>query len=256
MSDKHNQIIADESPLYNLRQQKKVKKTKSGKYKSISQTDLGEILLHGHILTETERAVLEENGESKGIGKDTIGKWESGQYPDTNNLIKLADYFEVSTDYILGRDQSRNLGNKQISQLTGLSETSIEVLRSLNIESENSEDNTEHKKTIDFINLALEEKWEYLNGHYKAAPEEQSPVTTIFHKMMQYILSDNSELRFLDGDEYRIINSKIATLDIDGNPTGYTVSELSRELIINYLRIWLEEKREEFNNGIHNTENN
>ena len=35
--------------------------------------------------------------------QDTISLWELGKsYPDVINLVKLAKYFNVSTDYLLG----------------------------------------------------------------------------------------------------------------------------------------------------------
>lgn len=53
--------------------------------------------------------------ESKGLSQDALGKiigvkrysvytYEKGRnYPDIPRLIALADYFEVTTDYLLGR---------------------------------------------------------------------------------------------------------------------------------------------------------
>src|SRR5210317_40661 len=39
------------------------------------------------------------------LSYDTIKKYElSDRTPDINTLIKIADFFEVSTDYLLGRD--------------------------------------------------------------------------------------------------------------------------------------------------------
>lgn len=38
--------------------------------------------------------------------QDTISLWELGKsYPDIINLIKLAKYFAVSTDYLLGLEE-------------------------------------------------------------------------------------------------------------------------------------------------------
>lgn len=37
------------------------------------------------------------------IGNSTIYGWERGQQPTADKIIKLADYFEVTTDYLLGR---------------------------------------------------------------------------------------------------------------------------------------------------------
>lgn len=43
-------------------------------------------------------------GEIIGLGQDSISVYERGKhYPEVRNLIILADYFGVSTDYLLGR---------------------------------------------------------------------------------------------------------------------------------------------------------
>ena len=50
------------------------------------------------------------------VSDSTLSYWERGNYePDHNNLIKLADYFNVTTDYLLGRD---NRANPEKSQAT------------------------------------------------------------------------------------------------------------------------------------------
>ncbi len=39
------------------------------------------------------------------ICRTTLAKWEKGIHnPDYNTVIKLADYFNVSTDYLMGHD--------------------------------------------------------------------------------------------------------------------------------------------------------
>lgn len=53
------------------------------KIKKISQAELGKII---------------------GVAQNTLSNWENGNREiDNESLIKLADYFDVSTDYILGR---------------------------------------------------------------------------------------------------------------------------------------------------------
>lgn len=45
----------------------------------------------------------EQLGELIGVTKATISNWENGKgYADGDTLIKLANYFEVTTDYLLG----------------------------------------------------------------------------------------------------------------------------------------------------------
>ena len=43
-------------------------------------------------------------GECCGLSKNIIGMYERGEKePSLKTLIKIADFFEVSTDYLLGR---------------------------------------------------------------------------------------------------------------------------------------------------------
>lgn len=50
-------------------------------------------------ITELERLV--------GIGRSTIRNWDKS-YPTTDKLQKVADYFHVSVDYLLGRDEKQS----------------------------------------------------------------------------------------------------------------------------------------------------
>ena len=55
--------------------------------------------------------------ECCGLGTDCIRKYESGErMPETEALIKVADFFEVSTDYLLGRSDSPYIYNPSSSQ--------------------------------------------------------------------------------------------------------------------------------------------
>lgn len=54
--------------------------------------------------------------EILGIDQTAISNWERGKgLPDNTNQLKLADYFNVSLDFLLGRDSSEkspiSLGN-------------------------------------------------------------------------------------------------------------------------------------------------
>ena len=57
------------------------------------------------LLRESKGLRQEDIGALFGFGKSTISQWESGgREPDYSIIVKLADYFQVSTDYLLGRD--------------------------------------------------------------------------------------------------------------------------------------------------------
>ncbi|MDE6374027.1 MAG: helix-turn-helix domain-containing protein [Clostridia bacterium] len=61
-----------------------------------------------------------ELANALGVSKQCISNWENDNIqPSVEMLIKLADYFDVSTDYLLGLD-----GKKQIS-VDGLTEQQI-----------------------------------------------------------------------------------------------------------------------------------
>ena len=50
---------------------------------------------------------VKEFAYEMGVGETALYKWELGEMlPSANNLIKMADIFDVSIDYILGRDKS------------------------------------------------------------------------------------------------------------------------------------------------------
>lgn len=64
-------------------------------------TSLSERLLQ---LKKERNLLQKEIANSIDISLRSYQRYESGErYPDSNTLSKLADYFNVSTDYLLGR---------------------------------------------------------------------------------------------------------------------------------------------------------
>lgn len=41
-----------------------------------------------------------------GISSGVVTKWKNGSIPNGEQLIKIADYLDVSVDYLLGRDRN------------------------------------------------------------------------------------------------------------------------------------------------------
>lgn len=51
----------------------------------------------------------EELAQKLNVSKQTISNWENGnRIPDAQTLILLADIFDVSTDYLLGRTDDKS----------------------------------------------------------------------------------------------------------------------------------------------------
>lgn len=80
--------------------------------------------------TKTTQPML---AEAIGVSRQAIGQWKDGNtLPDIMALSKIADYFNVSADYLLGRTEIVNTDpDKQINvacEYTGLSENTVNVL--------------------------------------------------------------------------------------------------------------------------------
>lgn len=56
-------------------------------------------------------------GEDIGVSTASITKWKKGATPNAEILLRLADYFNVSVDYLLGRtiEENNNIPSIQIN---------------------------------------------------------------------------------------------------------------------------------------------
>ena len=101
----------------------------------------------------------EKTADKLGCNYRTYRNWEKyGKSIRVENLIDLADLFNVSTDYLLGRTDYIRKENEYICESTGLSDKSVEVLRSCNMEADwpgNQKGVLDHKK-INMLNFLIE----------------------------------------------------------------------------------------------------
>lgn len=58
------------------------------------------------VLLDERKLSINELEEKLEIGKNSLYSWKKG-IPKGTNLIKVADYFDVSVDYLLGRTEDR-----------------------------------------------------------------------------------------------------------------------------------------------------
>ncbi|KAF5077565.1 helix-turn-helix protein [anaerobic digester metagenome] len=90
-----------------------------------------------------------------GIPSGSLSKYQNdAAEPGINNLYKIAEYFNVSTDYLLGLSnvKSFDLDIKAISEKTGLSDDAVQILANFS---------TEKKDIVNIINflIELEKPW-------------------------------------------------------------------------------------------------
>ena len=77
-------------------------------------------------LRPAKRMTQVELANSLGLTKQCVSNWENDNVvPSIDMLVKLADYFCVSTDYLLGRDSGATL------YVNGLTTEEVSHLRDL-----------------------------------------------------------------------------------------------------------------------------
>ena len=76
------------------------------------------------------KLTLEQLAEQTGLSRSALGSYESDDFKDISHyaLIKLADYYDISVDYLLGRMETKKHPNANISELH-LSDTMIDLLK-------------------------------------------------------------------------------------------------------------------------------
>lgn len=81
-------------------------------------------------LMEDTGTTQEELAAAVGVQRQTISKYASGlNTPDIEKFERIADFFNVSFDYLLGRSKSKRHENHDIVEETGLSEAAVERLK-------------------------------------------------------------------------------------------------------------------------------
>ena len=103
-------------------------------------------LMKEHSTKQTDLA------EYLGLTRQAISKYADGSaLPNIENLQKICNFFEVSSDYMLGLSNSESLVEKErfCSDFTGLNSNSLTVLNSI------SKQKTEERVLIDLLNNIL-----------------------------------------------------------------------------------------------------
>lgn len=175
---------------------------------------------------------------------ETYKEWEiKGHTPVLNNLIELAEIFNVSVDYLLGRSNTIHVENKEISEITGLSEDAIEVLRYIrNTKTPDfvwDLDDTEghNRVVVDMINELLEDSIDSIQIAKRKNDESPSiyHIGSIFTLFYQYIYSDSARI---DNNENQFLWFNLGFHDVmESGPALYREMIIKRiEQHLNYLR--------------------
>lgn len=89
-----------------------------------------------------------------GISRTALINYETGKRkPDIDILEKIANYYKVSADYLLGRTdvKTQDMSLRQVSEITGLSENAIQLIQEWN-------NDDSHRYLADYISQFIEDK--------------------------------------------------------------------------------------------------
>lgn len=110
---------------------------------------------------ENYKKSVPQQAEDMGIPYPTFAKYLSGMSEcPAKNLIKIANYYGVSIDFLLGNThiESTNPTIQAVGQYTGLSDKAIEMLRML-------KEKQEYRAYIDLLSCIISDSdFEYLLG--------------------------------------------------------------------------------------------
>lgn len=107
-------------------------------------------------LIDERKLTLPELAEQLNTTRQSIGQWKNGDtVPNIIMLKTIAEYFNVSSDYLIGIDDCRTHKTTDVKAVTGLSEDNIKWLN-VSIEGYNEYPNPAQKKFFDTLNSLLD----------------------------------------------------------------------------------------------------
>lgn len=86
-------------------------------------------------LREEKGLTQEKLSKEINISRDVLGRYETDRTVPTDNLIRIAQYFKTTTDYLLGLTDSKSIeeDNQVISNKIGFDDEDIKILEHLKI---------------------------------------------------------------------------------------------------------------------------
>lgn len=160
------------------------------------------------------RGLLDSSGISQsvladyiGVTRQAISSYSLGtSLPDIEKFEKIADYFDVSTEFLLGRTgiKKADTSKQATAAYLGLSEEAIDAIHSLQ-------------------GFHLEQN---IENDYKLTVKESEPLPEIFSEWLA-----KADLSELMSNVWQTLCSTIAAQDSGWNSTNYILSSKQKEAI-------------------------
>ncbi|MVB11052.1 HTH-type transcriptional regulator Xre [Caprobacter fermentans] len=92
---------------------------------------------------------MKQLGNFFGLAESTISQYETGKrQPDNETLIKFANYFDVTIDFLLGNDSSSKQKKEPVTDRDRLLEDNIELFKKLPTDKK--------KQALDYLRYLVE----------------------------------------------------------------------------------------------------
>ncbi|MCR4606418.1 MAG: helix-turn-helix domain-containing protein [Oscillospiraceae bacterium] len=176
MSEKKNQLIDDKHVSRNKLTDEILKNGFKKRFKDLTE----------------DLEVRQDLAKHLEVSDQAIGQYRDGStFPKTSNLIKIAEFFGCSLDYLIGQSDvfSPSADVQAICKYTGLSDSAVNLLHLIT-----TSDYEESSRTLNFINLVLSDP-------SNIPKSDEFYIKTLFSYMDQYVHSDNVELSVRYGPE-------------------------------------------------------
>lgn len=138
-------------------------------------------------------------GKQLGIGSATITQWKNGSIPSGEKLVLLADCFNVSVDYLLGRDTSSIDRFVNMSKIPKL----FELMNERNINTEKLSADT---------GISTENISDWKSGRSKPSIEKLKILAEYFNVSTDYLLESGQTLLGNTYEQYSEEDLEIAKL--------------------------------------------
>ncbi len=156
-------------------------------------------------LRKEKNITQEQLASIVGCSRSTIAMWEAGKSkPGQDGLRKMADYFEVSTDYLLGLTDYRTAaeGLQAAIDRKDIDRAMRELAREIQLREQKKT-----KQTLPLDDVQREEIWEQMNpGEYFTylIPDDSMEGIHLFHGALAVIRAQDT-----------VLNGEVAAILVD-----------------------------------------
>lgn len=143
---------------------------------------------------------ISPNGVAKklSISSGSITSWKRGSVPHYNTLLKLADYFNISVDYLLANNTDASSGNphKRVfpASLSSTEKIDATFCTLDNIISELNKRNKQQKDLTDHLGLTKNAFTDWKSGKSKSYMKYLPQIAEFLGVSVDYLLADDKKI--------------------------------------------------------------